>query len=210
VYPDDAGFVQRVFTELLASTRTDYLLEYRVVLPDGATRWVLTIGELRRAPDGQPLLIAGVISDASHRRDMEARLRHSERIETVGTLAGGVAHDFNNLLTALVSFIELSLEQLPPGASDAHVAAARADLKEALRVAGRASGLTGQLMALSRRSSSEPSRAASWWRRFSPSWARCCAACSGRGSSSASRRSRGCRPCGSNPGNSRSCCSISS
>jgi PAS domain S-box-containing protein len=158
VYPDDAGFVQRVFTELLASTRTDYLLEYRVVLPDGATRWVLTIGELRRAPDGQPLLIAGVISDASHRRDMEARLRHSERIETVGTLAGGVAHDFNNLLTALVSFIELSLEQLPPGASDAQVAAARADLKEALRVAGRASGLTGQLMALSRRSSSEPSR----------------------------------------------------
>lgn len=158
VHVEDAGFVQRVFTELLASDRTEYMLEYRVVLPDGSTRWVLTIGELRRGADGKPLRIEGVISDASHRREMEARLRHSERIETVGTVAGGVAHDFNNLLTAMVSFIELSLEQLRPGASDVQVAAARADLKEALRVAGRASGLTGQLLAFSRRSSAEPRR----------------------------------------------------
>jgi len=158
VHVEDAGFVQRVFTELLASDRSEYMLEYRVVLPDGTARWVLAIGELRRAPDGKPLRIEGVISDASHRREMEARLRHSERIETIGTLAGGVAHDFNNLLTAMVSFIELSLEQLPPGASEAEVAAARADLREALRVAGRASGLTGQLLAFSRRSSAEPRR----------------------------------------------------
>ncbi len=77
-------------------------------------------------------------------------LRHSQKMEAVGRLAGGVAHDFNNLLTAILGYSDLLVEQIPDG---------HAWKKEILEISGaaaRAHSLTRQLLAFSRRQVLEP------------------------------------------------------
>ncbi|MFO0687351.1 MAG: PAS domain-containing protein [Myxococcota bacterium] len=102
---------------------------------------------------------AVTLRDVSARRRTEEALRQSEmrlgqsrKLESVGRLAGGIAHDFNNLLTAIIGYSDLVLQELD---SD-H--ATRPDIEEILRAAERASGLTRQLLAFSRRQVLRPER----------------------------------------------------
>jgi signal transduction histidine kinase/ActR/RegA family two-component response regulator len=88
--------------------------------------------------------------EAEQRRLAEEHLRQSQKMEAVGRLAGGVAHDFNNLLTAISTSSYLAREELPVGSP---AAAYLEDVDDAVR---RASGLTRQLLAFSRRQVLEP------------------------------------------------------
>jgi len=88
---------------------------------------------------------------ASRELERTAREReHARKIEALGRLAGGVAHDFNNLLTAVHGYVNLLLESLDPG--DAR----REDVLEIRRASDRASTLTRQLLAFSRREAVSP------------------------------------------------------
>jgi PAS domain S-box-containing protein len=88
--------------------------------------------------------------DVTPLRDLELKFAHAQKMEAVGRLAGGIAHDFNNLLTVLLSHAEIALEGLPPGT----------DVHESLEMirdsARRATGLTRQLLAFSRRQLVQP------------------------------------------------------
>ncbi|MGE0432465.1 MAG: ABC transporter substrate binding protein [Planctomycetota bacterium] len=81
---------------------------------------------------------------------MEERLRHSEKLEAVGRLAGGVAHDFNNLLTAIIGHVELMQQDM---AGDPDTSAALADIRHA---AEGGADLTRQLLAFARRQMLRP------------------------------------------------------
>jgi PAS domain S-box-containing protein len=83
-------------------------------------------------------------------RESEEQLRQSQRMEAVGRLAGGIAHDFNNLLTAIIGHAEVLL--LSPCSSDE----GREGLGEIRSAADRATTLTRQLLAFSRRQALEP------------------------------------------------------
>jgi len=83
--------------------------------------------------------------DVTERRALEQQLRQSQKMEAVGRLAGGIAHDFNNLLMVISGYSEFLLERL---GSDASL---RAPAQEISNAAGRASSLTRQLLAFSRK-----------------------------------------------------------
>ncbi|MEX2153304.1 MAG: ATP-binding protein [Gemmatimonadaceae bacterium] len=86
----------------------------------------------------------------AERQTLELQLRHAQKMEAVGQLAGGVAHDFNNLLTAIRSYADLMLEDMPVWDTK------RSDVLEIRSAAQRAAGLTAQLLAFSRKQLLQP------------------------------------------------------
>ena len=95
--------------------------------------------------DGELMSINGYVFDDSPRKDLEAQMRQSQKMEALGRLAGGVAHDFNNVLMVINGLSETVLAILEP---DSPV---REDLEEILAAGRRAAGLTAQLLAFSRK-----------------------------------------------------------
>lgn len=90
-------------------------------------------------------LYEGLRREYSERKQVEEQLRHSQKMDALGTLAAGIAHDFNNLLTAIIGYSELALVNL--GGEDRLFLS----LREILKSGERAAGLTRQLLAYSRK-----------------------------------------------------------
>lgn len=88
--------------------------------------------------------------DVTERRTLEQQLRQSQKMEAVGRLAGGIAHDFNNLLMVISGYSEFLLERLGPEPT------LRAPAQEIASAAQRASSLTRQLLAFSRKQMMAP------------------------------------------------------
>jgi PAS domain S-box-containing protein len=97
--------------------------------------------------------IIGVIeqmADITSRRQVEEALLQTQKMESIGRLAGGVAHDFNNMLTAISGFAQLLIQDLPPGSQES------ASAEAIKRAASQAAALTQQLLAFSRRQVLQP------------------------------------------------------
>jgi PAS domain S-box-containing protein len=89
-------------------------------------------------------------ADITERKLLEEQFRQSQKLEAVGRLAGGVAHDFNNLLTVIMGYVEMLI-------ADTHGSPALTEYAQEIQFAAdRASALTGQLLAFSRRQISQP------------------------------------------------------
>ncbi len=88
--------------------------------------------------------------DMTEQKELEVKYAHSQKMQAVGQLAGGVAHDFNNLLTAMIGFCDLLLMRHPAGD------ASFADIMQIKQNANRAANLVRQLLAFSRRQTLQP------------------------------------------------------
>jgi PAS domain S-box-containing protein len=97
------------------------------------------------APDGKKTHEIGALRDVSRERQIEEQLQQAQKMEVVGRLAGGVAHDFNNLLTAISGYAAIALGRLR------REDPARAEIQEVLAASERATNLTRQLLAFSRK-----------------------------------------------------------
>jgi nitrogen-specific signal transduction histidine kinase len=91
-----------------------------------------------------------MIEDVTDERELEDRLRQAQKLEAIGRLAGGVAHDFNNMLTAISGYNTLALDRTPAESP------LRADLHEIRKATDRATLLTRQLLAFSRKQILQP------------------------------------------------------
>ena len=120
--------------------------EVRARRKDGNEGWALLNSTLLRDQKGNVVGREGTILDITERRGLEQQLLHSQKMDAVGQLAGGVAHDFNNLLMVISSYAELLSDSIG-GTNDKALHQAR----EILKAAQRAAGLTRQLLAFSRK-----------------------------------------------------------
>ncbi len=119
---------------------------------DGSSVELAIWTALLRDEAGAPSGFMTVAADISQRRHLEEQLRQSQKMEAIGRLAGGVAHDFNNLLTVITGYGCMLLDDL---AGDA-AGPLRVNVEEILRAVERASALTNQLLAFSRRQIARP------------------------------------------------------
>jgi len=88
--------------------------------------------------------------DEMEKLQLEEQLRHAQKMESVGRLAGGVAHDFNNMLSVIIGHANLTLMKLEPGQS------IHASMEEILSAAERSADLTRQLLAFARKQTVAP------------------------------------------------------
>ena len=142
VHEDDRDRTERSFRKVLDPPYSAYI-EHRALTRRGV-RWVSWSNTGVLDEQGQLLAVIGVGRDVTERRELEDQLRHSQKMQAVGQLAGGVAHDFNNILQSMLGNLAFAREALPGDHP------ALADLANVERGAHRAARLTRQLLAFSR------------------------------------------------------------
>ncbi len=148
VHPDDRARVLAERDAALAAGR-HATQDYRLLLADGSERHVTS----RLAPvrEGDRVTgFVGTVDDDTERRALEQRVRQTEKMESLGTLAGGIAHDFNNMLGVVLGNTELALGDVAALVPEGH--ALRESLREIRTASLRARDLVRQILTFSRRS----------------------------------------------------------
>ena len=144
VHPDDRDRIREAMQAAIRS-REPYDVEHRIVRPDGEERVVRERAEFVSDEGGKSTRLRGIVMDLTDRKQLEERLRQSQKMKAIGQLAGGVAHDFNNILTVTHGHALLLLGEKSLSKSGKESAQAIAQAAE------RAAGLTRSLLAFSRR-----------------------------------------------------------
>ncbi len=149
IHEDDRQFVlNELETAVNKGLETD--VSYRVKAADGKIYWWEDKGRFVFDEQGNKTGWQGIILDITKTKELEHRLRQSQKLESVGRLAGGIAHDFNNMLTAINGYSELALHKLQETDSIYNY------IKEIEKAGQRSAELTQQLLAFSRQQILQP------------------------------------------------------
>ena len=144
IFHEDLPLITKKYAEVMQGILSPD--EYRIVTKNGEPRWIIS--------NSRPIIengiftgIIGIFTDITWRKqaederfEMERRLLHAQKLESIGVLAGGIAHDFNNILMAIMGNLELASTTLPP------TAAHRIHVNEAIRASRRAADLVRQML----------------------------------------------------------------
>ncbi len=147
VHPDDREDAAKVFAEGMARGRMELRRPYRVLHSDGSWRWIRGSGMPYQRADGKTayLTVARDVTEAVEaeieRRQLQLRMQHAQKLESLGVMAAGIAHDFNNVLTPILGEASLAVGELPEDSP------ARRQAEKVLRAAHRAAALTNQMLA---------------------------------------------------------------
>jgi PAS domain S-box-containing protein len=142
IHPDDR---ERVGAWVNARSKAALNMEYRIVRDDGSVRWIWSRAYPIYNEQGVLYRVGGIAEDITDRKQAELAMLQSQKLESVGRLAGGLAHEFNNLLVTILGQTSLAKEKLPPKG------AAIAYLNRALSAGERGADLMRQLLAYSGR-----------------------------------------------------------
>jgi PAS domain S-box-containing protein len=151
MHEEDRPRVESAMREHMEGRVPRFEVEYRVRHPGGEWHWLLARGRCSFDAAGKPSRFVGSAMDITdqkqaqlERERLEAQLRHSQKMEAVGTLAGGIAHDFNNVLGAILGYGELALQHA------AGNSALRRYLDNVMHAAERAKLLVERILGFSR------------------------------------------------------------
>jgi PAS domain S-box-containing protein len=111
IHPGDREWISQNHIRRLKGEKFQSTYAFRLINADGHTVWV-QINAVQIMWEGRPAVL-GCLRDISRLKELEEKLVRAEKMELIGTMAGGVAHDLNNILSGLVSYPELVLMQLP-------------------------------------------------------------------------------------------------
>jgi two-component system cell cycle sensor histidine kinase/response regulator CckA len=150
IHPEDLSRASKLITESVAAKRGWQGVVLRWRNRAGDYRSLESNADPILGPNGELLGFRGADRDITERLNLEAQLRQSQKMEAIGTLAGGVAHDFNNLLTTILGYSHLLLQELVPGSELA------GEVEEIRKAGERAADLTRQLLAFSRKQILQP------------------------------------------------------
>ncbi len=167
VVPQDMEALQRA-AERAQQDRKPFTIDYRINrADDGSERWISGTGRYLFDEEGKPVRLLGIVSDITERKRLEQRVRQSQKLDALGTLAGGIAHDFNNILSILRGNLLLIEADLPadhpiaPAITEMSRACARArDLVRQILTFGRQQEQDRKLVSLGRRRSRSAEAAA--------------------------------------------------
>jgi signal transduction histidine kinase len=126
--------------------------EFRVLRPDGGVRTLYVETDLERDRTGKPIGMLVLVKDVTELRaaekreqEMEQRMLQSQKLEALGTLAGGVAHELNNAMVPIIALTKTVARKLPEESRERH------NLTTVIGAAERSRDLVGQILAFSRR-----------------------------------------------------------
>ena len=146
VHPEDRDELWRYLRAEVLEAKRPFDRQFRIRRQrDGEERWFHGRGRVEVSNDGASLRVIGTTQDVTERRRLEAQLLHSQKIQAIGQLAGGVAHDFNNMLSVILGYVELIKAGLGPNAPYLE------EILEIERAARHSRDVTSQLLAFSRR-----------------------------------------------------------
>ena len=101
IHPKDRERV-KANTEQAIASRQIFSQEFRLFGPDGQIRWIETKARVMCDSAGRPVSIFGVMRDVSEKKNFEAEVYRTQRLESIGALASGIAHDLNNVLAPIL------------------------------------------------------------------------------------------------------------
>ncbi len=149
IHPDDRARTIASIREALADADC-WTGEYRFRCANGSCIHLLERAVIVRSERDESVRFLGSLMDITARKQLQDQLVRSQKMDAFGQLAGGVAHDFNNFLTTILGYSDLLLDENGvKGANAKHVGEIRSAAK-------RASALTSQLLAFSRKQALEP------------------------------------------------------
>ena len=128
---------------VMETGRSQINTEELSMLGSGTSRWVLTTKVPLVDKRGEVTGLVGISRDITERKEFEARMLQTQKLESLGVLAGGIAHDFNNILMTILGNADMAREGVPAAAPAAD------SLQEISRAAQRASDLCRQMLAYS-------------------------------------------------------------
>ena len=156
IHPDHRDFVQKRFAEAEAKGSL-FKAEYRHLSRDGTYVLIEDTGYPYFDDSGKVERFIGVLVDITARKKADEEnaklaesLRHAQKMESIGRLAGGVAHDFNNLLTVISGNVSLAIMELQPNEP------LYESMSEVIKAVDSAANLTRQLLAFSRKQVIDP------------------------------------------------------
>jgi two-component system cell cycle sensor histidine kinase/response regulator CckA len=106
IHPEDKEGVQRIFRESVASGKS-YRVEYRTFSKEGEIRFIESQGSVIKDKYGKTSRVVAVSRDTTEKKKIDAHLLRAQRMDSLGTLAGGIAHDLNNVLTPILLAAEI-------------------------------------------------------------------------------------------------------